>query len=583
MLVAVAWMAPGVARAQLVTISVQGATEEARAFTTFYREPSSHEGYWTVAGSLVRTYRVNLPAGTVKINAVLHANTPPRIAQGPMSQQSLRLHTAWSDTTLASAPPLPPNQPVEVSYEFPYTADGFGERVVVFSTGSYAAWCAVSEAVPCATIEGFLVFLLRVSPELDISSVRPALVQGPPQYARFQFPVQGMSPLTEVTSVLIDGIPMTRVPESLSQSPGPAEWNRYYPTIDPITPGEVIYPFGEPNSVDRFLGCGGGGCGMGGVTVGLPADLGTGLHLLTVEGSRWPDTIYNFFGGLNPTIPAPGEPAGSAHLDAEEEFIVVDPKISVSPPQAEPGSTITVTGTGFAPENEIPVRFGVHCCSVREPLGTARTDVTGRFTLQATLPTAPFASIWSSSAPPGTTTAGAIMAMLGDAVFLQRYNLGPLEYSGAITFVKPGATPSTTTTTLPVACNPGDACDDGDPCTADACTAGVCTHTTVTGVAAVSCGIPPTGLHPPVCMNEAPPKRAEKAFGKATTSLERAIGRPRRAARRLVKKADKLLKRAQRAVDVAEVTGDLSPSCADGIGDVLDGMRSRLGVVLSGL
>jgi hypothetical protein len=558
MLVAVAWMAPAVARAELVSVTVEGATEEARGFTAVYNHAPGTP-VWAVRGSLVRIYRVNAPAGTIRINAVLNPNRNlndcsddpagcARIAQGPNSQQSLRLYAGGSTTTLRSAGPRPPDQPVEMEpYDFAYTADGIGERVVVLSTEPYAGVCSLT-GTTCGKIEGFLVFLLRVSPRLETGLVRPFLVQGPPQYRRFQGPVQGLSPLTQVTSVLIDGVAMT--PVQSSESPGSGQWNRYHiaAPLDPITPSDAIYPFGETTSVDSFLGCGTAGCGMGGVTLGLPAGLGPGLHRLTLQGSRWPNATYEhytFYGGPLPTAPSPGEPEGSAELNAEEDFIVVDPKISVSPSQAEPGSTITVTGTGFAPESDIPVRFGVQCCGVREPLGTARTDVTGAFTLQATLPAAPFASVWSPSVPPGTTTAGAILANVGDAGFLLKYGLPPVDYSGAITFVKPGATPSTTTTTLP-------------------------------GGGAG----PPDGLDPPECAATPLPARAVKKVDSADQTLaavEQLIAEEaaRKKIRKLIGKADTGLITARQLVNRAWRKGVIPESCAAPVIDFIEDLRAR--------
>jgi hypothetical protein len=207
-----------------------------------------------VIGSLVRIYRVHDQKGTVRINAVLGANTPPRNAQGPTSQQSLRLHAAWSDTTLRSAGPVAPNQSAEVSYDIPYDTSGVGEQVVVFSTQSYAALCCFVSAdndppVGCGTIEGYLVFLLRDAPEIHLGHpVRPPLLQGNPRFFQFTFPVLGMSPLTDtdLMRVLIDRVPMKRIASTLSQSPGNAEWYLIYPgpaPLDPITPNEVILRF----------------------------------------------------------------------------------------------------------------------------------------------------------------------------------------------------------------------------------------------------------------------------------------------------------------------------------------------------
>jgi hypothetical protein len=79
----------------------------------------------------------------------------------------------------------------------------------------------------------------------------------------------------------------------------------------------------------------------------------------------------------------------------------------------------------------------------------------------------------------------------------------------------------------------------------------------------------------------AAPRRAEKSFGKARTFLERAIGRTRGVTRRLLKKDERLLNRAQHEVDAAALPTSCRRDARGGIDDLLDGLRSRIGEVLS--
>ena len=181
--------------------------------------------------------------------------------------------------------------------------------------------------------------------------------------------------------------------------------------------------------------------------------------------------------------------------------------------------------------------------------------------------------------PPGTPTPGLIFADVGDAAFVAQYGTKGGPKSAAIAFLKPGATP--TTTTLPAqGCGSEAACDDGDPCTQDTCPAGVCVHTPLEGAAGIACSLPPTGVRPPVCTSETIPRKTEKQYGKASILLGRAVNKVAKAARRLINKADKALKRAGQAVEVAKVTDDLSDECAQGITDVIDGVRERIRLAL---
>ena len=569
--------AASVASAQLLRFNVTGASEETRAFDTLYQSAPGLSPAWRIQGKLLVVYRVSAPSGTVTLDVTLLANTNPRLASG--GSQVIALYRAWSNN-LIDAAEGPPGEALTVSHSFPYDTTGVARQAFLVSTGSFPGTCGISGG--CSNIHIYVVVLLRPATQLTLLG-GPAfpLVLGPPAPTFLQMSLLGVNPLTDVTDVAIDGESLRRVPSGvvpLNQSPGAGSWDRI--PDDPLPPDDVHFPgsISMPDSVEDFLGCGGGGCGSPGLRLGMPATLGPGLHTLRVSGIPYAGIVYTLYGQ-----PATYGLVGGASLTADEEFILLDPKLRVSPSQAEAGSTITVSGTGFAPNGNIPLSLSVHCCGSRVALAIADSDLTGAFSLQVALPAVnapPFSSTWSSSAPPGATAAGVILADVGDAAFVAAHGPRGGPYSAPITFVKPGATPTTTTTLPPPACAGDAECDDGDPCTQDSCPAGACVHTPLAGAANVQCTLPPTGLRPPACTNETVPRRTERQYRKATGFIDRAVRRTGGAVRRLLKKADKALKRGENAVLVANLAGQLSDGCAQGITDVIDAVRDRIRPVL---
>jgi hypothetical protein len=556
------------ANAQLMSVHVTGAVEEANAFTGYYKNAEDTLPVWSILGKLVVVYRVTAPSGTVTIDATLHANTPPRLANGAL--QYIKLTRFDRGETFAEAQG-PPAEALTVSHSFAIDATDVGRQTFIVSAGPFPGQCGLGGS--CATVEKFVVVINQSVPRLGIIyGLSFPFVVGPPAPTLLHLILFGPSPLTDVTGVAIDGVSMAHVPSvlPLSESPGAGNWDRF--PKDPLHPDAVSYPGFSPTTMEDFLGCFVGGCVSPSLRVGMPATLGPGPHSVSVTGAAYQTTSYSFF-----TDELPVELTGSANFSANGDFIVIDAQLQVSPPHAEPGSTITLSGTGFAPNNDVPVRLQVYGGGYVS-FGTAHVGSTGAFSQPFVLPAAnvsPFIAAWPSTAPPGTPAAGLIFADVGDAAFVAQYGPKGGPKSAAITFLKPGATP-TTTTLPPQACGSEAACDDGDPCTQDTCRAGVCVHTPLTGAAGIACSLPPTGVRPPVCTSETIPPKTEKQYGKANILLGRAVDKFGNAARRLFKKADKALKRAGRAVQVANLTDDLSDECAQGIMDVIDGVRERI-------
>jgi hypothetical protein len=563
------------ANAQLMSVHVTGAVEEARAFNVYYRNAEGTLPDWFITGKLVVVYRVTVPSGTVTVDATLLANTPPRLANGTLQFINIKRVDRGATFDEAQGPPA---EALTVSHSFAIDATDVGRQTFIVSAGPFPGRCGTSEA--CATVELFVVVITQSVPRLALlGGPSFPLVIGPPAPTFLQMSLFGPSPFTEVSGVAIDGVSLTRVPSSvvpLNQSPGAGNWDRI--PQDPLHPDAASYPGSSPTKMEDFLGCFSGGCASPGLRVGMPATLGPGPHSISVTGAAYQATSYSFF-----SDPVPVEPTGSANLYAEGDFIVIDPQLQVSPPQAEPGATITVSGTGFAPNNDIPVRLEVICCGGLVSLGTAHVGSTGAFSQPFVLPAANvaplFITVWPSTAPPGTPTPGLIFADVGDAAFVTQYGSRGGPKSAPIAFLKPGAAP-TTTTLPPQACGNDAACDDGDPCTQDTCPAGVCVHTPLTGAAGIACSLPPTGVRPSVCTSQTIPRKTEKQYGKANTFLGRAVNKVGNAARRLIKKADKALKRAGRAVEVANLNDDLSDECAQGITELIDGVRARIKLAL---
>jgi hypothetical protein len=572
---AVLGSAASVASAQIMSFNVTGAVEEARAFDTLYRSSPGASPAWEIRGKLVVVYRATASSGTVTINANLLANTNPRLANGDLQFIVMR---AINSNTILDEAEGPPSEQLTISHGVPIDQT-IGTRLAFrIGAGPFSGTCGISGG--CTTVEVFLVLVNEPVPQVSIlGGSRFPVVLGPPSPTFLQLSLFGLSPLTDVTHVAIDGNALERIASGvvpLNQSPGANKWDRI--PQDPVHPDDLYYPGGSSVAgIEDFLGCGGGGCGTSGLRIGMPPGMGPGMHTLNVGGSPYEGIAYHLF-----FEPATYGLVGNASAVINADFIVIDAQLQVSPAQAEPGSTVTVSGTGFAPNNEIPLRVSVDCCGSHVPIGSASSNGMGAFTAQIALPPAnapPFSSTWSSSDPPGDPATGSILADVGDAAFVAEHGTRGGPKSAPITFIKPGATP-TTTTLPPQPCTSDPECDDGDPCTEDTCPAGVCVRTRLTGAAGIACTLPPTGVRPPVCTNESLPRRTEKQYGKANGFLDRAVTKTGKVVRRLVKKADKALKRAGRAVQVANLAGELSDECAQGIGDVIDDLRGRIGSFL---
>lgn len=574
------------AHAQLVSVNVSGATEEARAFATAYKQADGAPP-WSVVGSLVAFYRVIDPNGTITISVTARSNTPPRAAQGPTSTQRLRIATYWNDTLVDDQGH--PDEELTVQYQLPFSSTGIGAHAVKVVLTNLPGRCGIGDGTPCGEIAFYLHFTLRPAPQLQFGgSVRPRLFIAPfPNY--FQMSALAFSPMTEVSLVSIDGVAATKIPSGvvpLNQTPGPLNYDRY--AVEPLLPGDLVHPSGDAQSMERFLGCGGGGCGVPGIRVGLPV-LGTGLHRVRVAGSAYDgDSTFSFFGTESVVLFT-----GNASADVEEEFIFLKPQLTVSPSPIVAGGPMTVTGTGFGPAQVIPVRTSLGCCAnTLTTLGEVLTDLTGGFTLQATAPL--FASAWAPNAPPGTTAAGTVQVAAGGPTFVSTYSLQGYTQSASVTYAKAGNTSSTTTTTtiagatttttLPGSgCTSDAACNDGNACTQDTCSAGACIHTPLSGASGATCAVPPEGLSPPSCRATTVPAKLDKNFDKATGFIARALDKPRKAVKRLVKRADKFLKKSKKIAEVAGFTGALPAECADDLVEVIDGVRSRVGFVLDNL
>ena len=560
---------------QLMDIRVSGATEETRAFTTRYKNAPGAPTAWQIVGHLVVVYRLTGPSDEITVEAKLLANTPPRLANGEL--QNLVLSTVYIVNTLDEAQG-PPGQELKVSHTFPN--DGIVKRAVFrVSAGPFPGVCGTSGG--CSNVDVYVVVLVDPEPQVALlGGPTFPVVLGPPVPSFVQLSLFGLNPLTDVTDVSLDGSSLTRVPSGvvpLNKTPGANSWDRI--PKDPLPAADLHYPGSDSDAPEPFLGCAGGGCGSPGLRIGMPAGFGPGVHTLRVAGGAYEAIIYTLYYEA-----APYGLSGSAGLDLEADFVVIDANLQVSPPQAEAGSTITVTGTGFAPSNDIPLRLSVHCCGGLVPFGTVRSSSSGSFSAQVTLPAVnapPFSSTWSSSAAPGSSATGSIFADVGDAAFVAQHGTRGGPKSASITFVKPGATP-TTTTLPPRSCGGPADCDDGDACTDDACSVGVCSNTRRAGAAGVQCGLPVGGVRPPVCTNQSVPPRTEKQYGKATGLIDRAVRRAGGGARKLLKKADKALKRAERAVQVANLAGRLPDGCAEGIVDLIGDVRERIKSALDG-
>ncbi|MGH2638756.1 MAG: IPT/TIG domain-containing protein, partial [Rhabdochlamydiaceae bacterium] len=118
---------------------------------------------------------------------------------------------------------------------------------------------------------------------------------------------------------------------------------------------------------------------------------------LTYDGNTVASSISNSSGGFATSFTVPPSPAGKNTITATDgtnsasATYTVVPKIALTPIRAAPGSTVTVTGTGFAAASNVSITFFGNSTPTIN-LTTVTTDSAGRFSTTFTVPSDPVAS-----------------------------------------------------------------------------------------------------------------------------------------------------------------------------------------------
>ncbi len=543
-----AWLAvPTAARGQFLTNHVTGAQLRASYFQATYAPGPTHS--WpALQGHLLHLYRATIDEGTITIGATLAANTAPRVAHGSMQTLSIK-HTAgsiWADSHVG-----PPGQQLDVEIDLPWDKAPtiFGYPLFLayeVEVGSLYATCG--SVYGCTVKQTIVVLPKRAA--IAIGGVERAIPTLLTRQTTFiDLGSAGISPFAEWESIALDGVAMTKVPFMTNYAVPPAkQWYRH-----PVRPGDVTQS-GDPlpptglvvnsanESIERFLSCGGGGCGTHQARIGFGQGvLSTGLHTLTLHTRPYASGTYNYF-QTQANVGA-GLPDDTSELTTQ--FIIFGPQIQVTPTEAGPGQAIMVAGSGFAPNSKVRFTASIASSSRYAVIGTADTDVTGSFEATPTLP--PTGDVFFKDVVEYGPRTGAIQVDVDDEQFLDDYFQGIPQYvSGQMTFV-PVAT-ATTTTTLPT------------------------TSTTLPGGG----GIDDT----PSCSAVEVPEKAVQKFDSANQGLdviEQMIveAAARKSIRKAIGKVDTALGAVRRLVNRAKKKGIIPESCAAEAFGLIDGLRTR--------
>ncbi|HSD58334.1 MAG TPA: PAN domain-containing protein, partial [Methanotrichaceae archaeon] len=297
--------------------------------------------------------------------------------------------------------------------------------------------------------------------------------------------VSGLSPFAEWISINLDGKPLSKaqwVPnpefgfyqDPPPLDPAPGTWIRR----DPIDPTDL--PFSSDvgylnTDTGQFLSS---HFRSQSAYIGPPKDIETGIHEVTLTAKPYP-LLGSSVGGINIL-----GITGSEGRTLTAEFLLFGPKFNLSQQQVAPGETLTIDGSGFAPNSRVKIFAQVETSGrdipegeirpwikppanlpaepssreIREvELGSAATDSTGGFTQQVQVPPYDsdfFKDIWSvfKTVP----ARGSIRVKIDDLDFQSDYSstyVPEILYgvNESITYTPPGITtpPSPGVTALP--------------------------------------------------------------------------------------------------------------------------------------
>jgi hypothetical protein len=547
-----AWLAVAVpARGQFLTSQVGGAQLRASYFQATYNPGPTHS--WpAMQGHLIHLYRATIDEGTITIGATLAANSAPRVAHGSMQTLSIK-HTAgsiWADSHVG-----PPAQQLDVEIDL-----SWDKAPTIFSyplflsyeieVGSLYATCG--SVYGCTVKQTIVVLPARAA--IAIGGVErsiPTLLSR--QTTFVDLASAGISPFAEWESIALDGVALTKVPFMTNYAVPPAlQWYRHpvragdvAQSGDPLPPTGLVIPSSN-ESIEKFLSCGGGGCGTHQARIGFgQGAIAPGLHTLTLHTRPYAGGTYTYY----QTQANVGGGLADDTSDLTTQFIVFGPQMQATPTEAGPGQTVTVTGSGFAPNSKVRFTASIPSSSRNAVIGTADTDVTGSFQATPTLP--PTGDVFFTDVIQYGPRTGSIQVDVDDEQFLDDYFQGIPQYvSAQMTFV-PVAT-ATTTTTLPT------------------------TSTTLPGGGSDDVGIDDT----PSCAAVPVPTKAVQKFDSANQGMdviEQMIveAAARRTIRKAIGKVDTALGAVRRLVNRAKKKGIIPESCAAEAFGMIDGLRNR--------
>jgi hypothetical protein len=568
-------------------IIISNTSLEGFTFRVTYYSPQGQA--WGIGDHLISIHRATITQGTITVRVELSANAEARVAQGPNSIQGISI--GYGNNIFVSDYG-PPHESLAVEYSIPWDTTKFPTFVKfdidILGIGARCGDVLGGVWSGCGIRRKIVILPATAAITIDgLDRPRPIVLYRGPSLTNRDVRSMGLSPFAEWKSLALDGVTLQKVGfiDGFG-TPSPGTWYRYpvrqgdqLPASDPrrgdpLRPTDVgIGPpdFDSNNELDNFLGCSASGCGYHAARFGLPADLPTGLHTVTLTTGPYAIGFAKWYGA---DINVNGGGAASQQLSVN--FILYGPLAELSTSQAQPGEKIIVRGSGFAPNSMVRFQAEISSRGAPVPLGMpVATDITGSFQADMILPP-PGHAFYADLVERGQLP-GAIRVYVDDPAFIAYYfNGAPQSDHADITFLAPG---TVTTTTLPPGneCVTDDPCVDLDPCTDDRCVNGRCSNTPRTGVAAVICTSPPGGLSQPEYTEEVP-QSAVKQYDKGDDLLELAAAfgaedlarkAVRKKVKKLVKKAIKKFDKAERVVLLAADNDIISEEFADALVGVI--------------
>ena|GEM_PF-2245129 len=440
-----------------IQLDISGATLEGKYFLGAVKGPDAvllHPG--------LQVYRANIEEGDLRITTRLNPNTEFAKYQ---ENRTLNIEVGPNVATAGfAAIPLggdlfasgPVSQDPKIDATFRWNSSEMYYAIFPIRTGNIVTPASGPHFLKTEVLILPKDVSMRVSGIYGRNKADPTLKYSPDYPGGNNITgihVSGLSPFAEWVSIELDGKPLVKAqwrpdpefgfyqdPPPLPPAPG--TWIRK----DPIAPDDPTYlPLSSDvgylfTDTGEFLGSYYDSDNQ----IGLPEDIKTGLHEITLTTKPYPliGPSVHGFNILGIT--------GTEGRVLTAKFLLFGPKFTLSQQQVAPGETLFLNGSGFAPDSRVKIFAQVETSGrdipageirpwikppanlpaepsskeIREvEIGAAATDSTGSFSQEVQIPASDsdfFRDIWKvfTTVP----ARGSINVKIDDLIFQSRYS-----------------------------------------------------------------------------------------------------------------------------------------------------------------